>query len=50
VSLGVVGGPVPTSVPSGEGPVSVWPVWAIAMLGLAGGLALRRMSMLGVRS
>jgi hypothetical protein len=46
VSLGVVGGPVPTSVPSGEGPV---PVWSLVMLVLAGGLVLRRMSVVGVR-
>ena len=39
VSLGTVGGPVPTSVPSGEGPV---PVWTLGLLALAGGLALRR--------
>jgi MYXO-CTERM domain-containing protein len=46
VSLGVVGGPVPTSVPSGEGPV---PVWSLVLLALAGGLALRRKSAVGVR-
>ncbi len=46
VSLGVVGGPVPTSVPSGGGPV---PVWSLVMLALAGGLVLRRMSAVGVR-
>ena len=39
VSLGVSGGPVPTSVPSGEGPVPVWP---LGLLALAGVLALRR--------
>jgi hypothetical protein len=37
VSLGVVGGPVPSSVPSGEGPV---PVWSLAVLALAGLLLL----------
>jgi trimeric autotransporter adhesin len=42
--LGVVGGPVPTSVPSGEGPV---PVWTLGMLALAGVLALRRGSRSG---
>ena len=41
VSLGTVGGPVPTSVPSGEGPV---PVWMLGLLALAGGLVLRRRS------
>jgi hypothetical protein len=46
VSLGVVGGPVPTSVPSGGGPV---PVWSLVMLALTGGLVLRRMSAVGVR-
>jgi len=46
VSLGVVGGPVPSSVPSGGGPV---PVWSLVMLVLAGGLALRRMSAVGAR-
>ena len=46
VSLGVVGGPVPTSVPSGGGPV---PVWSLVLLALAGGLVLRRMSAVGVR-
>jgi len=35
VSLGVVGGPVP--------------VWSLVLLALAGGLALRRMSAVGVR-
>jgi hypothetical protein len=40
VSLGVSGGPVPTSVPSGEGPVTVWPL--VLLLALAGGLVLRR--------
>jgi alpha-tubulin suppressor-like RCC1 family protein len=46
ISLGVVGGPVPSSVPSGGGPV---PVWSLVLLALAGGLALRRMSAVGVR-
>jgi alpha-tubulin suppressor-like RCC1 family protein len=46
VSLGVVGGPVPTSVPSGGGPV---PVWSLVLLALAGGLVLRRMSAVAVR-
>jgi hypothetical protein len=46
LSLGVVGGPVPSSVPSGEGPVPVWP---LVMLALAGGLVLRRMSTVSVR-
>jgi hypothetical protein len=46
ISLGVVGGPVPTSVPSGGGPV---PVWWLVLLALTGGLALRRMSLVGVR-
>ena len=46
VSLGVVGGPVPTSVPSGGGPV---PVWSLVLLALGGGLALRRMSAVAVR-
>jgi len=46
VSLGVVGGPVPSSVPSGGGPI---PVWSFVMLALAGGLVLRRMSTVGVR-
>ncbi len=40
MSLGVPGGPVPTSVPSGEGPVTVWPL--VLLLALAGGLVLRR--------
>ncbi len=39
LSLGTVGGPVPTSVPSGGGPASVW---TLGLLALAGGLALRR--------
>ncbi len=39
VSLGMSGGPVPTSVPSGEGPVPVWP---LGLLALAGVLVLRR--------
>ena len=46
VSLGVVGGPVPRSVPSGGGRVPVWP---LVMLALVGGLVLRRMSAAGVR-
>ncbi len=46
VSLGVVGGPVPTSVPSGGGPM---PVWSLVLLALTGGLVLRRMSAVGVR-
>ena len=40
-SLGVVGGPLPSSVPTGEGPV---PVWTLGLLALAGGLVLRRRS------
>lgn len=32
VSLGVVGGPVPTSVPSGEGPVPAWSLLGIALV------------------
>jgi alpha-tubulin suppressor-like RCC1 family protein len=39
VSLGVVGGPVPSSVPSGGGPV---PVWTLALLALFGFGLLRR--------
>ncbi len=46
VSLGVAGGPVPTSVPSGRGPL---PVWSLVVLALAGGLLLRRVSTVGVR-
>ncbi len=46
VSLGVVGGPVPTSVPSGGGPV---PAWSLVLLVLGGGLVLRRMATVGVR-
>ncbi len=46
VSIGVAGGPVPTSVPSGQGPV---PVWSLVLLALAGGLVLRRMSAVAVR-
>ena len=44
VSLGVVGGPVPSSVPSGEGPSTVVPIpaWAFVLLVLAGSVALRR--------
>jgi hypothetical protein len=37
--LGVVGGPVPTSVPAGGGPMPVWP---FVMLALAGGLVVAR--------
>jgi hypothetical protein len=44
VSLGAAGGPVPTSVPAGGGPVAVWPV---LLLALAGGIALRRRSRSG---
>jgi hypothetical protein len=43
VSLGVVGGPIPASIPSGGGPVAV-PVWPHLLLALAGGLVLRRRS------
>lgn len=32
VSLGVVGGPVPTSVPSGGGPAPVWPLVLVALV------------------
>jgi hypothetical protein len=46
ISLGVVGGPVPTSVPSGGGP---GPVWPFVMLAIAGGLVLRRASTVNVR-
>ena len=46
VSLGVVGGPVPTSVPSGGGPM---PVSSLVLLALTGGLVLRRMSTVRVR-
>jgi len=46
VSLGVAGGPAPSSVPSGGGPV---PVWSLVMLALAAGLVLRRVSAVGVR-
>jgi hypothetical protein len=38
VSLGVAGGSVPASIPAGEGPVPVWPLFVVA---LAGGLTLR---------
>jgi MYXO-CTERM domain-containing protein len=41
VSLGTADGPTPASVPTGSGPVPVWPV---LLLALAGGLALRRRS------
>ena len=46
VSLGVVGGPVPSLVPSGEGPVPVWP---LVLLALAGGLVLQRMAPVNFR-
>ncbi len=46
VSLGVAAGPVPSSIPSGGGPM---PVWSLVLLALAGGLVLRRMSAVGVR-
>jgi hypothetical protein len=46
VSLGVAGGPVPTSVPSGGGPMSVW---SLVLLALGGGLVLRRISAVAVR-
>ena len=39
VSLGVVGGPIPSSVPSGGGPV---PMWSLGLLALAGVGLLRR--------
>lgn len=39
VSLGVVAGPVPSSVPSGGGPV---PVWTLGLLALAAVALLRR--------
>ncbi len=45
MSLGVAGGPVPSSVPSGGGPL---PVWSLVLLVLAGGLALRRISTVDV--
>ncbi len=41
MSLGVSSGPVPTSVPSGGGPVPVWP---LGLLVLAGVLVLRSAS------
>jgi hypothetical protein len=41
VSLGVVGGPVPTAVPSGEGPVAAW---LVLPLGLAVALAIARVN------
>ena len=34
VSLGVAGGPVPASVPAGEGPIPVWPILLTALLGV----------------
>jgi alpha-tubulin suppressor-like RCC1 family protein len=39
--LGVVGGPVPATVPAGEGPVTVW---SLVLVLLAGGLAVVRRS------
>jgi hypothetical protein len=44
VSLGVVGGPVPTSVPSGGGPV---PVWSLVLVALAVGVLVRRTATVG---
>jgi hypothetical protein len=41
VSIGVAGGPVPASVPAGEGPVSVW---SLVMVALAGGLVVAHRS------
>jgi hypothetical protein len=41
ISLGVAGGPVPSSVPSGGGPM---PVWSLVMLALAAGLVVVRRS------
>jgi len=38
---GVVGGPVPTSVPSGGGPAPA-PVWSLLLLAATVGLVLRR--------
>jgi len=38
VSLGVVGGPLPSSVPAGEGRA---PVWTLGLLALAGLLSSR---------
>jgi hypothetical protein len=35
LSLGVVGGPVPGSVPAGEGPVPLWPICLAALAGVA---------------
>jgi hypothetical protein len=49
VSLGVVGGPVPGFIPAGSGPEPV-AIWSFVMLLLAGGLVLRRMTAVGVRS
>jgi MYXO-CTERM domain-containing protein len=40
VSLGMVGGPVPTSVPSGEGPVPAWSLVLAVLIAL--GLLRRR--------
>ncbi len=48
VSLGVVGGPVPTSVPSGQGPVPVWPLGLLTVAGaFLGGLTLRSTAKIG---
>jgi hypothetical protein len=41
VSLGVAGGPVPSSVPSGQGPMSGWMFLVLALLASAAGLAPR---------
>jgi len=41
ISLGVVGGPVPSSVPSGGGPV---PGWSLLLMALVGGVLLRSTS------
>ncbi len=40
LSLGTVGGPVPTSVPSGEGPVPAWSLVLAVLIAL--GLLRRR--------
>jgi hypothetical protein len=42
VSLGVVGGPVPSSVPSGGGPASVWTLLVMVLLGFMGVVTVRR--------
>ena len=47
VSLGVVAGPVPMSVPSGGGPMPVWPLVALVLIG--GSVLRRRPSTQGVR-